>query len=218
MNELKSFTTSPPKPLPVFILTDVSGSMAAEAKIDVLNQAMADMINSFGEVRDVRAEIQVCVITFGGTCATLHTPLTPARSVAWVDMNASGFTPMGDAFAVITELMEDKKTVSSKSYRPVVVLLSDGEPTDDWKVELQKMNASRASKVERMALAIGRDADRTTLLEFVNQDRERLFEAVEAAKIRDFFKFVTMSVTARSRSANPNMLIKPRDVFQLEDF
>lgn len=218
MNELISFTTSKTKPLPVFILADVSGSMDVEGKIDVLNQAMADMIHSFGEVRDVRAEIHVSVLTFGGMRANVHTALTSARDTAWVDMEANGATPMGDAFRLLTELIDDKQTVPSKSYRPIVVLLSDGQPTDAWKEELEKLNQSRAAKAERMALAIGRDADRGTLLEFVKQDRECLFEAADAAKIRDFFRFVTMSVTARSRSANPNMLIKAQDIFELGDF
>ena len=46
----------------------------------------------------------------------------------------------------------------------------------------------------------------------MNKRKEKVlvavFQAHEARKIKKFFRWVTMSVTSRSRSTNPNSIIK----------
>lgn len=118
MASLKEFTVSTARPLPVILMADVSGSMAADGKIDALNAAVAEMQAAFAEEEDDgRAEIHLAVVTFGGT-ATLHTPLTPASEVKWTPMSASGRTPMGAALGLVTDLVEDRERVPSRAYRP----------------------------------------------------------------------------------------------------
>ena len=212
MTTLKKFTTSASKPLPVIILADVSGSMFGPP-INMLNQAMADMISSFAGVKDERAEIHVAVITFGGKAA-IHTPLTPAAELIWTDMSANDSTPMGGAFELARQMMEDKDAIPSKAFRPMVVLLSDGAPTDNWEEPLQGLLSGRAAKAERLAMGIGA-ADKAVLRKFLDDLEKPIFEASDASHIVDFFQFVTMSVTARSRSANPNALIPVNNPFQL---
>lgn len=79
MSNLKKFTVHSPRKLPVIILADVSGSMESNGKIQTLNRAIASMIDSFAQEEDVRAEINVSVITFGGEKAQIHIPLQPAE-------------------------------------------------------------------------------------------------------------------------------------------
>ena len=221
MNKLKEFVMSSARPLPVIVLADVSGSMKANGKIDSMNQAVAEMISTFAEEDDTRAEIYVCVITFGGHGARIHKPLKPASEVTWEDMAASGHTPMGVAFSIAQGLIENREMVPARAYRPTIVLVSDGIPTDDWQTPLASLLASeRASKAIRfaMGIGIGDDADGETLKEFVGADTGRLFEAHDAREIRKFFRWVTMSVTTRSRSNNPNSVVavEPSDFDDLD--
>jgi len=218
MGKLKEFAMASARPLPVIVLADVSGSMAADGKIAALNDAIAEMIATFAEEDDSRAEIHVSVVTFGDAAASVHKRLTPADKVGWEAMSASGRTPMGQAFSLVREMIEDKSVIPSRAYRPTVVLVSDGVPTDDWEQPLKELLASeRASKSMRLAMAIGEDADKKTLLAFLDDPEGRVFEAHEAREIRKFFRWVTMSVTSRSRSANPNsvLAVEPTD---LDDF
>ncbi len=160
MSKLKEFTMSSARPLPVIVLADVSGSMGANGKIDALNEAVSEMIATFSDEDDVRAEIHVSVIAFGGGGASLHKPLRPARETRWEPMSASGRTPMGEAFEVARAMIEDREAVPSRAYRPTLVLVSDGVPTDDWRTALATLLASeRASKATRFAMGIGDDAD-----------------------------------------------------------
>ncbi len=218
MSKLKEFTMSSARPLPVVVLADVSGSMSANGKIEALNDAVAEMIATFAEEDDSRAEIHVSVLTFGGSGAALHKPLRPANETEWEPMEASGRTPMGEAFSLVQRMIEDRDTIPSRAYRPTLVLVSDGVPTDDWRGPLdQLLQSERASKAMRFAMGIGADADHQTLTAFLANDEGRVFEAHEAREIKNFFRWVTMSVTTRSRSANPNsvVMVEPTD---LDDF
>ena len=201
---LKQFSVSAARPLPVILLADVSGSMSVHGKIDALNRAVSDMIGVFAEEGSNRAEIHVAVVTFGGE-AKVHQPLTPARDVSWTPMTASGMTPLGAALTLTTDMVENPEVVPSRAYRPTLILVSDGMPNDDWRPPLQRLLQSpRASKAFRFAMGIGPDADLNMLREFLNDPEGQVFQAEDARSILEFFKFVTMSVVSRSRSARPN--------------
>ena len=220
MPSLKEFTVSSARPLPVVLLADVSGSMAADGKIDVLNGAVAEMQAAFAEEEDGRAEIHLAVVTFGGT-ATLHVPLISANDVRWSPMQANGRTPLGAAMDIATDLIEDRDRVPSRAYRPTIVLVSDGLPNDEWEGPLQRLLTSeRAAKAERFALGIGADADCDMLRRFLDDPEGRVFEAHEGREIRKFFRWVTMSVTSRSRSTAPNRTadVDPPDLDDYGDF
>ena len=218
MTQLKEFTTSAARPLPVILLADVSGSMAGDGKIAALNQAVREMLSTFGAAAELNAEIHVAIITFGQE-ARMHLPLQAASQTQWTDMAASGGTPMGRAMELAAELIEDKEKIPARAYRPTVVLVSDGQPTDAWDQGLARLTQQgRAQKADRMALAIGADADEAMLKRFLVDPEKRVFRAEDARKIKEFFRVVTMSVTSRSRSANPNEVPRMQNPFALEDF
>lgn len=206
MEKLREFTVASARPLPVVVLVDVSGSMLEHGKIQALNLAMREMLDSFRGEDDLRAEIHVAVIAFGET-ARVHTPLGPAAKTTWSDMPAQGSTPLGAAIDLARQMLEDRAVVPSRAYRPTLVLVSDGQPTDNgaWKAAIAALlQSERGAKAQRLAMGIGPDADVAVLRAFLGSDEGRVHQAQEARQIREFFQFVTMSVTSRSRSATPN--------------
>jgi uncharacterized protein YegL len=61
-------------------------------------------------------------------------------------------------------MIEDKDVVPSRAYRPTVVLVSDGGPNDAWEKPLNAfISDGRSAKCDRMAMAIGADADEAVL-------------------------------------------------------
>lgn len=225
MSKLKDFSIATARMMPVILLADVSGSMSAYGKLTALNRAIAEMIATFADEQDLRAEIHVAAIAFGGDGARLHQPLQPASQIQWTDMEAKGPTPMGAAFELATRLLEDKAVIPSRSYHPNLVLISDGQPTDErgclcdnWKEPLQQLlNSERASKALRFAMGIGPDADEETLKAFLTGQHPEIpvFRADET-RIQKFFRWITVTVTSRSRSVNPNS-IAPVDPDNLDD-
>jgi len=205
MAQLKQFQVQSARPLPVIILADTSGSMSVDGKIEALNKALKDMIATFASESRLRAELQVSVITFGGI-ASLHLPLTAAHKIeSFTQLPADGGTPMGAAFKLAADMIEDQEVIPSRAYKPVVVLVSDGHPTDDINTSFQQlMNGGRSGKATRFAMAIGSDAYIAVLADFANDPEAPVFKAENARDIHRFFKAVTMSVTTRSRSTTPN--------------
>ncbi len=201
---LREISTSRPRPLPVIVLADVSGSMSVNGKIQALDGAMRAMIESFSAEDDLRAEIHLAVITFGGN-AEVHLEPTPAGAAQWSSIVARGGTPLGAALDLAREMIEDRDRIPSRAFRPVLVLVSDGLPTDAWESPLQALLASdRGAKADRLAMAIGADADEAMLKAFVADPEMPVVRADQAPQIRDFFEFVTMTVQSRSRSARPD--------------
>lgn len=204
---MKKFAAKTARPIPVIILADTSGSMGVDGKVDAMNQAIRGMIKSFAGESRLNAEIHLCVITFGGS-ADMHLELTPAHLISkFDDFQASGGTPMGEALLMAKELIEDKEKIPSRAYRPVIVLISDGHPTDRWEDNFSEFcTTERAQKATRMAMAIGNDADESMMNDFINDLEAPLFRANNAQDIIKFFRAVSMSVTSRSRSATPNQI------------
>jgi uncharacterized protein YegL len=209
--QLRGFTAPLARPLPVLLLADVSGSMGDDGKIDALNRAVSEMLAAFGREDDRRTEIQVGVITFGAGGARLHQPLTRSSRIQWQPMTAAGTTPLAAALDLATQMIDDQKQVPESGYRPTLVLVSDGQPTDaqghatdEWKPALARLLASnRGKQAFRFAMAIGADADENVLRAFI-APATQLFRAHEARQIEEFFQHVTVGVTHRSRSRNPD--------------
>ena len=209
-----NFTVAKAKPLPVVLLLDVSSSMGGES-IKKLNIAVKEMISDFASAEKNEVEILVSIITFGSE-VLLHTPYTSAKDIEWQDLTVSGSTPMGTAFSMAKAMIEDKETTPSRAYRPTIVLVSDGEPTDSWQQPLRALvNDGRSNKCDRMAMAIGGAASNTVLNEFISGTENKVFTAQDASQIQEFFKFVTMSVTTRTNSQNANVVPKPEEIEQL---
>ena len=62
---LDKFVAREPRPLPIFVLADTSGSMNGE-KINELNLALREMLNALNNAADIRGKFHLSVISFGG--------------------------------------------------------------------------------------------------------------------------------------------------------
>ncbi len=202
------YTVAKARPLPVILMLDGSGSMSGE-KIYILNSAVNEMINSFKQEAQNEVEIQVGIIVFGDGGAQYVLPLQSCSQITNIQLGASGGTPMGMALKMAKDLIEDKDTIPSRGYRPTVVLVSDGQPNDSWEEPMDNfITNGRSSKCDRLAMEIQAGANGEAVLnKFLEGTENRLFHANEASKIKDFFRFVTMSVSVRSKSADPNKLL-----------
>ena len=200
----------PGKKLPVILLLDVSGSMSGD-KINQLYDATVEMVDTFVEQKLKELIIDVAVITFGES-VDLHTPYTAVSDLQKKGINrfyADGMTPLGTALEMAKDMVEDKNVTPSNVYRPAVVLVSDGEPNDEWKSPLKNfIENGRSAKCQRFSIAIGTDADRKMLEKFT-EDPNNVFFAENASDIALCLKKITMSISIRARSTNPNVVPPP---------
>jgi uncharacterized protein YegL len=184
----------------VIVLADVSGSMypnELEDKIGVLNRGMAAMLSNFAELDSLRGPVSIGVVAFGGEKARLHLPVCPARHACWTDMTADGRTPMGDAFGLTRKLLDDPAVVPGHGLPPVLILVSDGGPTDDWAPLLDELLASRRGVTAlRVAIAIGTDRtpDAEEVLAAFSSPEIGVLRAEQAEEIPGLLQRVTETV------------------------
>lgn len=226
-----SFTTQKAKPLPVILLLDISGSMRTVTnpdevrstgrtgvvdgqtvefveggitRISILNKCVRKMLDALSTFERDATEFLISIITFGNDTRMALEP-TPACDARFTDLQADGQTPLGRALDIAKTLIEDRSKIPSRSYRPLVVLVSDGEPNDDWEGRLADfIHNGRTAKCDRMALAIGPEADHAMLARFVEGTDHEVSEADTADQIYKFFKYVTLSTVQRTKSQDPN--------------
>lgn len=223
---LNSYVAREPRPLPIFILADTSGSMRGE-KINELNLALREMLTSLNEADDIRGKFQLAVIAFGGKVRLIQ-PLEDIAGLSLSELTAAGNTPMGQAFEFVQEMIEDKGIVTSRAYTPTIVLISDGIPTDcseemyrrknyfDWEPLKNLHSGERSAKCQRLALGIGNDADTEMLKAFIDNPEVPVIKTKDASGIAKFFRWVTMSTVARMHSVNPNETAVVAPLFDID--
>jgi len=197
-----------PRLMPVILLLDTSGSMGIDGKIATLNDAVSRMINAFKQVEIPGCQTVISVVSFGGT-AKIHIPATRVSLIDWKPLEADGNTPMGAAFKLVGEILKDPTKVPERSFKPNLVLVSDGIPTDEWEKHLSDLDeSSHGKRAMRFAVGIGADLRLDVLKRFVGKDGEVVpVERVEL--LTEFFKYVTYTVTQAAKKPNKSQTELP---------
>lgn len=165
------------KVLPIIYVIDTSGSMSG-ARIASVNEAMHEcgkiLLENSTEIPD--AEIKIGAVTFSsGAKWVTERSLATVEDFHWNEIGASGVTDLGAAlYALDDKLSRSKLLVSDTGFCvPVIIFMSDGYPTDDWKEALEKVSTENKwfARAKKIAIAIGDGADKDVLSELVGNSK-----------------------------------------------
>ncbi len=165
--------------LPFFWLTDCSGSMLQDGKIQALNNAAREALPHMREVaaENPYAHPYVQVMSFSTGAAWQDSRFIPLESFSWSDLQAGGTTDLGAALKLLAARLESLDALE-RSLPPVIILISDGQPTDDYESGLRALDQTvLGARAVRLAIAIGRDADRGILERFIHNRSIPILEA-----------------------------------------
>ncbi len=189
------------RPLHFIWIADASGSMAGD-KIQALNFAIRDAIPHMQKVADENPNAQVLVraLAFSsGAQWTISQP-TPIADFKWTDVKAGGVTDMGKALAMVGEQLHIPP-MTERALPPVLVLISDGQPTDDFQMGLRAlMDQAWGKKAVRIAIAIGDDADKDVLKEFIGNAEIEPLQANNPEALVNYIKWVSTAVLKSASS------------------
>jgi uncharacterized protein YegL len=180
-----------------FWIVDCSGSMQIDGKMAQVNNAIKESIEDMRRVADENpfAKMQVRVLTFSNGANWHVSQPTAVSDFGWSDLQADGVTDMGAAFEKLAEQLDVNK-LGQHGFPPVLVLISDGQPTDDWKKPLKKvLDSNWGKRAARVAIAIGKDADKETLKAFVNNPEIPVLEANNPQMLTKYIKWVSAQVS-----------------------
>lgn len=194
------------RPLHFFYICDCSGSMSVDGKIQQLNLAIREAIPHMQKVAEdnPNADLQVRVLTFSNG-ATWHIPTpTPVADFRWTDLTADGVTDMGKALTLLADQLKIPP-MTDRALPPVLVLISDGQPTDDFASGLKLLlDQPWGKKAVRVAIAIGQDADEEVLQKFIGNPEIKPLRADNPEALVSRIKWVS-TVVVQSASAPPSL-------------
>lgn len=172
---------------PFYICLDVSASMTG-APIESVNEQLPRLRSAIGEDPAVAEVIRLGIITFSDVARSVL-PLCDLSLVEAVPLvGVEGRTSYGAAFDhlrhVIEEDYQSSRAAGDRWYRPAVIFISDGRPTDDraaWTAALDRLtDPSWKRRPNLLAFGFG-DADPAVLATVTASKPNRAFLAAEGA-------------------------------------
>ena len=144
------------------------------------------------------AEIRVAIMQFSSGCSWITPSSGPIGigDVIWNDLHPSGLTDLGAACVELDKKLSRNEFLESQTgaYAPVILLFSDGGPTDNWEKGLEQLKKNNWFKhAIKIAIAIGEDADKTVLATFTGTP-----ESVIAVNDKHTLKALIRKVSVRA--------------------
>ena len=182
------------------VLVDTSRSMSGD--IAEVSEGLRGLGAALARDTVARNRVELVVVTFGGA-VTVHGDFGEAAVFEPPALTAAGDTPMGAALLRALELVDLKKRAYKESgldyHRPLVFLLTDGEPTDVecWPEAVRRVREAEGSK--KIALfSVGTATAGFSRLMELSPGRTPL--RLREAQWETMFQWLSRSVQARSRS------------------
>lgn len=195
------------------LLLDTSHSMSehlagdgARSPIDELNDGFAEFCEAISADEYARKRTEVAVITFGGS-ARVAVDFTEGRDLQPQRFTAGGGTPMGQAIDIaideITKRKQGYKQAGLQYYRPWLLALSDGAPTDPAAFEastrrLRELEENRGVNV--FAIGVGPAASLEQLAK-LSAAREPM--TLNGLAFGELFQWLSASMSSVSQSTPP---------------
>jgi uncharacterized protein YegL len=205
----KDLVDNPTARLPVTLLLDTSGSMLTDNRIGELNEGIRLFFHSILEDEVTRYSVELSIISFGRIVAKVLDFANIERQVSDFQSsmpltvkNVTDGTPMGEAVELAIKLLNERKADYKSSgveyYQPWLVLMTDGQPTDNISNAATLTSSMiEAGKLSLFPIAIGAGAN---LIELGRFSPKRAPLQLRGLNFREFFEWLKESAKSTSQS------------------
>ncbi|MDM8561134.1 VWA domain-containing protein [Candidatus Parabeggiatoa sp. HSG14] len=197
---IDELTENPTARVPVCLVLDTSSSMSGNP-IKELNAGVSLFFDAIKEDEVARYSAEIAIVTFGMSVEKLLDFCSIDKQRV-PTLKANGYTPMGEGVNFALDLLEQRKTeystVGVDYYQPWMVLMTDGQPTDDIIMASQRTKKLVENrKLTIFPIGIGPNADLTTLAKFSPREQP---VRLKGLNFRAFFEWLSQSVAKTSQS------------------
>lgn len=208
------------KSLVIFFLIDTSGSMRGK-KMGELNTVMEELIPEIRRVGEADTDVKIAVLTFSTGVKWMYKAPISVEEFQWSRLEANGVTSMGEAFTELSNRMSRNGFLNSPSlsFAPVIFLMTDGYPSDDYKKGLESLQTNSWYKFGlKAALGIGNEANDDMLAEFTGS-KETVVHAYSGNQLAQMIKIVAVTASQIGSKSmtlsdeNSNQELSEEDVY-----
>jgi uncharacterized protein YegL len=204
-----NFADNPEPRCPCVLVLDASGSMGGMPILQ-MNEGVRLFKQELLNDPLATKRVEVAVVSFGPVQIAHHFHTVP--NFYPQDLEATGDTPMGAAIRVAIDLVAERKQEYKSNgiayYKPWIIMITDGAPTDDYSIAAKMIRDGEANKSFAF-FAIGVEGASFDILRKISV-REPL--KLRGLMFREFFMWLSASMKMVS-SKNPGSavnLISPK--------
>lgn len=194
--------------LPVYLVLDTSGSMQG-TPIDSVLTGLEMLRNELNINPHALETVRINIISFNDQ-ATQDCVMKELKDFQVPNLQASGTTSLGSAITMLADSIrrdvQQRVDDSARGdWKPLVFLMTDGQPTDDWDNSLKNLDGIKFGAF--VCCAAGQQADHNVLIKItdaVNAKPEAkkvlALDTADGSQMAAFFKWVTQSVNVTSQN------------------
>ena len=195
----------PRRTMVLFFVIDTSGSMSG-AKIGTVNSAIEEVVPAIKDISETNADAQIKIATLAFSTGARWIDSAPvsAENFRWNFLDANGVTDLGEACMQLNEKLSRSAFMSDAtgSFAPAIFLMSDGEPTDNYKHGLDRLKQNNwFKKAIKVAVAIGEDANTRVLADFTGNS-EAVITVHTPEALKKWIQFVSVRASEIGRKSS----------------
>lgn len=193
------FLENPEDRCAVVLLLDTSGSMQG-TPIGELNEGLRIFKEELEKDDLASQRVEIATVTFGPV--DVRQKFVTVGSFDDTPLTAGGPTPTGEAIERALDMIEERKNEYRKNnimyYRPWMLLITDGAPTDEWGGAASRVQEFENDK-KVLCWSIGvEEADMTTLKSIAPDGRPPL--KLKGLQFSELFMWLSRSLSTVSNS------------------
>lgn len=195
----------PSSRLPVIFLLDLSSNMS-KAAINELNRGIRQFLQETKEDATASRSVDLEIITFSDV-ATVEIPFQKLSSIdenTLPTFTADGKCAMDAALSLAEKELQERQKyymeIGFSTYKPWIIMLSNGKPTGAWKSSAKKLKDMCFSHgYTYLGIGVGDDVDWDTLRQIVPDSPGPL--KLKGIDFKEFFMWITDSLKMTTQSA-----------------
>ena len=185
----------------LLFLLDTSGSMKQNGAIGQLNAGLNRFKMEVCENKQTKEILDVAIVEFNTKHAVIQ-EFVPVEYIKPVELTARGGTVMSPAIDTALEMVTERskfyRRAGTEPYKPWVMLVSDGAPSDNIDDAAKKIkDMEDAGKLSFRSLGVG-DFDSKVLHKLSGQ---KVMKLTDGTDFTDFFDWVNKSMRSVSQSS-----------------
>jgi uncharacterized protein YegL len=208
------FTANPEPRCPVVLLLDTSGSMSGQP-IAELNAGLKELESDLKADPLAALRVELAVVPFGGRPQAIDvranpaTPFDAGEPFASVDafqapmLTTSGSTPMCAALRLAVDLLRRRKDTYKANaidyYRPWILLITDGEPTDGYGLP-DAIDLIQQEETHKAAVFYAIGTEKANFATLASLSTQRPPIKLQGLQFRELFNWLSKSLQQVSAS------------------